>query len=1335
MKSFTFKLILSLCFMLGALAMLMPDANAAVKYWDGNGDTAGAGAAPAGTWSTSAFWSTASDGTATPAVWISGDDAVFSAGTDATGAFTVTLGSATAGSISLEEGTVSLGGTGAVTLGAGDVTISSGAVLSTSSSARISATAGSVMTINGGTVRTTNPGSAGSFVDIDQVIVLGTGGGTIDYTVPNVLNIVQTTTIISGTGPLTKEGVGVLAIASPCTYSGATIINNGELRIRGSANRLPTGTDVTINSPGILNLNSVAGSGAVGQQVASLSGDGTVGLGNSVLVIGGSGTATFSGSISNTANAGAAGSTSTSGNGVTKQGTGTQTFSGPNGFTGLLTLTAGALNVSPTGMLCDPVCDVIVNGGTLSLTNTAQGIENLGGTGGVIILNSGHTLTINPINTARSVTFLGAITGPGAIEKIGATTEFLLGANTYSGPTTVSVGKLVMSPASTGAGSFTVADNATLGTQMLTPGTTFNLSDLTYGNATAEFDFNSLGYPSATMLHDVGAITVNGTVPVNVKGFNTAGGPVTLLDYAGARSGAGSFTTGVLPPRIVGTVTDDTANSRVTFQATGSDSLVWVSDVTGTWDVNNSGNSIWKLASDSSATYYQETAVQGDTVRFDDTAAVTGTATVTIPAATMPFRIIVDNSTTNYTFTGVGKITGVGTLTKNGTGSLIIESTNDYSGGTTLNAGTIATANNSPLGTGKLTINGGAIRADTTARTISVPVDLNANLTLGDSVNNGDLTFSTGAWMITGGNREINVDSINATINSVVGQDVAGRGLTKNGNGILSLGGANAFSGGFSHNAGTVRVNSTTALGAANSPVSYADGVTLSTTAGTGRTLTYVHTINGNVTLGQAVGGTAAVTLAGWIDLAGAARTITIANTTDTISGVISNGSLIKAGSGALILASPTNTYSGTTTINAGTLSVDGDGRMGDGTGTVILNGGNLNASADRNSEIVPNPISIQADGAITTTSTAAAADFRFSNSSITPGAGVKLTLRNDGADGAADVFEVYFSAGGLSYAEEIIIDNGAVGKTRLNFFNTNTDPVQTFSGVISGNGSINRSASVAGTGGTTILSGNNTYSGGTTVGRGTLLVNNTTGSGTGTGTVTVNSGGILGGTGTVGGDVVVNSGGIIGAGASAGILTINSGLDLSAGGTNVWELAANSTNNAGTDFDQISLTGGNLVLGGASHLLVKFTGSASFPDSTNVFWQTNRSWLVIAGSGSAANPTATNFATVDGVAGNNAGSFATTADANGNVYLNFTPGVVPPPPVIDPNIVGAGTTNAQISWSSVAGASYTVQYKTNLNQVGWLDLTNLIASGITTAIVDNTSPVPVERYYRVISP
>src|SRR6185369_8955501 len=75
-----------------ALAWLPQQSRAASAYWDANGSAAGAGGpTPAGTWGTDNFWSTSSAGTAATGAWISGDTAIFSAGTDASGTFTVNL--------------------------------------------------------------------------------------------------------------------------------------------------------------------------------------------------------------------------------------------------------------------------------------------------------------------------------------------------------------------------------------------------------------------------------------------------------------------------------------------------------------------------------------------------------------------------------------------------------------------------------------------------------------------------------------------------------------------------------------------------------------------------------------------------------------------------------------------------------------------------------------------------------------------------------------------------------------------------------------------------------------------------------------------------------------------------------------------------------------------------------------------------------------------------------------------------------------------------------------------------------------------------------------------
>ena len=268
---------------------------------------------------------------------------------------------------------------------------------------------------------------------------------------------------------------------------------------------------------------------------------------------------------------------------------------------------------------------------------------------------------------------------------------------------------------------------------------------------------------------------------------------------------------------------------------------------------------------------------------------------------------------------------------------------------------------------------------------------------------------------------------------------------------------------------------------------------------------------------------------------------------------------------------------------------------------------------------------------------------------------------------------------------------------------------------------------------GTLILSGDNLYTGATTIAAGTLLANNTSGSATGPNNITVRSGATLGGTGTVAGRVTVTSGNIA-PGASAGTLTVGGGVNLSSGGTYVWELAANSTNGPGSNFDVLAVTGGNVVLDGTCQLAINFIGSATAPDANNPFWQTNHSWTILTVTSPASNPGPTAFPTiVNGT--NSAGAFWDYADAGGNIVLVFTPGVVQPPPrpTVSNSIVGAGTPNPTLSWSSVNNAHYELQYKTNLNQAGWLVVGDVVANSTTTSMTHTNCYWP-QCYYRVIA-
>ncbi len=130
---------------------------------------------------------------------------------------------------------------------------------------------------------------------------------------------------------------------------------------------------------------------------------------------------------------------------------------------------------------------------------------------------------------------------------------------------------------------------------------------------------------------------------------------------------------------------------------------------------------------------------------------------------------------------------------------------------------------------------------------------------------------------------------------------------------------------------------------------------------------------------------------------------------------------------------------------------------------------------------------------------------------------------------------------------------------------------------------------------GTMALAGNNLYQGGTTVSGGTLLVNNTAGSGTGSGGVTVQSGGTLGGNGTITGAIFVQPGGVLSPGATIGALTVG---DLALGGTTVMELNKSSSPN----HDSV-VANGILTFGGT--LIVTNVGPAlSAGDSFTLFSQ-----------------------------------------------------------------------------------------------------------------------------------
>jgi autotransporter-associated beta strand protein len=500
----------------------------------------------------------------------------------------------------------------------------------------------------------------------------------------------------------------------------------------------------------------------------------------------------------------------------------------------------------------------------------------------------------------------------------------------------------------------------------------------------------------------------------------------------------------------------------------------------------------------------------------------------------------------------------------------------------------------------------------------------------------------------------------------------------------------------------------------------------------------FAQTINNNITMSAGlalVASSNSLAIGGNITNGGTTLTLS-GNGSISVGGVISGtGGLAKSGAGTAAL-SGVNTYHGATTVSGGCLQLSSTATFGDGAGTLNWSGGAiaLSATRDTTNGVIPNPIQMSADTVVQNTTNAGSGtrNFPFGADSIQTSGGT-LTIRNI-ALANSNTMNLRLQGSGFSFSRPIVFDNSQAadpGNNTVQLDCYNANGTQVFSGMISGNGRIRRGIVIGSTAGTTVLTGANQYTGGTTVNAGTLLVNNTAGSGTGSGDVVVSDGAAVGGTGEIAGAVVC--GGILSPGANVGSLTIGDGLDLSSGGTYLWQLANLSTTGAGTNYDQIVLTGGGLALGGNAKLQLDFIGSATAPNVANAFWQAIRSWRIISLSNSATNNGATRFPTI--LNGNfSAGSFTNVADAAGNLWLRFVPTNAYAPPVIEFVAVGKDTTNAQIVWSAVEGQTYQVLQKDDLDAANWTLLATVIASGSVVSFSDTNGPAP-QRFYRIVIP
>jgi len=251
-------------------------------------------------------------------------------------------------------------------------------------------------------------------------------------------------------------------------------------------------------------------------------------------------------------------------------------------------------------------------------------------------------------------------------------------------------------------------------------------------------------------------------------------------------------------------------------------------------------------------------------------------------------------------------------------------------------------------------------------------------------------------------------------------------------------------------------------------------------------------------------------------------------------------------------------------------------------------------------------------------------------------------------------------NAGGLSFG-------GALNLQANPLTISGTQPV-THSGSISGTGSLVKSGT-----GTVTLSGASSFSGGTTINGGRVVVNNVSGSGTGSGSVSINSSGTLGGTGTISGAVTNNPGGTLSAGSSVGQL--NTGTEVWSGGSKIlWEINDVDAG-AGTGWDLLNIIGGlnitatsgnKVYLDLHSLTLANSPGPVNnFDSSQNYIWPIARTTAGI--SFLPAENEATVFELLLGQFSNalNGGVFNVSLSNGGNdLDVTYTPAAVPEPGV-----------------------------------------------------------------------
>jgi autotransporter-associated beta strand protein len=697
------------------------------------------------------------------------------------------------------------------------------------------------------------------------------GGGTIDIGAGDLTVFVDGagasvfSGAITGEGALTKSGTGALTLTGPKSFTGGITVSEG--RLQGNTSSLAG----DIVNDGVLSFaqetegvyaGAISGSGLLEKTGAgrlTLTQAQTYTGGISILAGALQGdAASLRGDIANDGivifeqqtNAVYAGALSGTG-AFEKTGAGVLTLDQASAHTGYAKITQGALKAGAADVIGASSDVTVAAGASFDFDNHNQTLRNLSGAG--YLATGGGTLTVFTGSGARTV-FGGTLAGTGGFIKTGAGTQILSGINNLTGTTLVNEGALLVSSAMPQlGGDITVAAGAVFGGQgtVGANGKTFSMG----AGSVLQIGLNPLDGP-ATLTID-SAVTLN-SATLSLDLF--AGGTSDRLLIGGGSFSAdgvntidlGLFSTGTFNLGNIGAlheagitiggraVTDPSSRQTGSLGMQGSDLILitdagpsrimyWTGAAGANWDEN------WEANGASSIIF-----AAGDTVRFDSEsdAGHEANRNINISAVTASVSDIIVSGSGNYTIGGgaiiadrtgvvagsteVSAATAGGKLVKQGTGRLTLANSgvNDFKGGVDLEGGGLVLASAGALGASNLNVTGSGARVEIGVTGIDITGEVD-----------------TGKFGLL-------MDTLldDATISGAIS---GSGGVTKKGAGSLTLGGANTFSGTLAVDEGVVFAGDLASLGAASGGVSIASGATLSLIPATRGDLSFDHALSG----------------------------------------------------------------------------------------------------------------------------------------------------------------------------------------------------------------------------------------------------------------------------------------------------------------------------------------------------------------------------------------------------------------------------------------------------------------------------------------------------------